>query len=156
MLVSELSCCRNRWNCDYNDLIFFFFFVYKKIILIYYIFSTYWNSFCSILIINIDISMNINDTNANIENTEDIVFFFLLIFTVRWNSNNFKLKVDILIYYYIFDKEKCEIYFYFSSGIIWHVEVKNWNFAVSSSLFWTWDFPNFLNSIFLYFYLKTN
>lgn len=66
--------------------------------------------------------MNVNDINIIIvENIEDIVFNF----HVRWNNNNnVKLKIDTSIYYYIFDKEKCEIYFKVSSGI------NNWNFAV--------------------------
>lgn len=56
---------------------------------------------------------------------EDVVFSFLFNFHVRWNdNNNLKLKIDTSIYYYIFDKEKCEIYFKVSSGI------NNWNFAV--------------------------
>lgn len=53
------------------------------------------------------ISVNINDTAAKCRR-----FSFFINFHVRWNNNNnLKLKVDILIYYYIFGKEKCEIYF---------------------------------------------
>lgn len=59
--------------------------------------------------------MNVNDINIIIvENMEVIVFNF----HVRWNNNNnLKLKIDTSIYYYIFYKEKCEIYFKVSSGI---------------------------------------